>query len=134
MGMSLGRNLLRLFCMRFLDGMMFLDGLGSYLLMHGRCFRDELLARWQRLGMFSFDLDDRSFEFVELAAQHFLGRARLHALELPLNGTTSSIINLDPHLGIVFRQAVYGPSNDCYKIRHQYFLMMPGGQPGRDSS
>jgi len=120
--------------MSFRHGMMFVDRLGSNLLMYNRRFSEQFLARRQRLGMFGLDLDDRSFELVELAAQHFLGRARLHALELPLNGTTGSIVNLDPHLGIVFRQAVNGPSNDCYKIRHQYFLMMPGGQPGRDSS
>lgn len=134
MGMNLGGNRLRLFYMGLCDGMMVLDGFGSNVLMrHGR-FGGWLPGRRQRLGMFGFDLDDRSFEFVELAAQHFLGRARLHALELPLHGTTSSIVDLDPHLGIVFRQAVNGPSNDCYKIRHQHFLMIPGKQPGRDSS
>jgi len=84
--------------------------------------------------MFGLDLDDRCLKLVELATQHFLGRARLHALELPLHGTASSIVNLDPHFGSIVRQAVNGPSNNCYKIRHQYFLMMPGVQPGRDSS
>lgn len=121
--------------MYFLGRMMVLNGLGSSLFMRRRRFGNRrLLAARQGLGMFGLDLDDRGLELVELAAQHFLRRARLHALELPLHGTASSIVNLDPHLGSIVRQAVNGPSNNCYKIRHQYFLMMPGVQPGRDSS
>jgi hypothetical protein len=134
MGMNLGGSLLGLFYVRFRNGMMLLNWLGRDLLVNRRRFRDWLIGRRQGFRMFGLNLDDRSFELVQLAAQHLLGRARLHALELPLNGTTSSIVNLDPHLGIVFRQAIHGPSNDCYKIRHQYFLMIPGKQPGRDSS
>jgi hypothetical protein len=135
MDMSLGRCRSGLFLMRlsvdFLGPMMIV----SDLFMRRRRFRNRrLLAARQGFGMFGLDLDDRCLKLVELATQHFLGRARLHALELPLHGPTSSIVNLDPHLGSIVRQAVNGPSNNCYKIRHQYFLMMPGAQPGRDSS
>ncbi|MBB6484048.1 hypothetical protein GGD46_001314 [Rhizobium lusitanum] len=115
-------------------GVMLLGGFGRDLMMHDRCCGDRLFCRRHRLGMFGLDLDDRGLKLVELTAEHFLGRARLHTLKLPLNGTTSPIVNLDPHLGSIVRQAVNGPSNDCYKIRHQHFLMMPGERPGRDSS
>ncbi|GES47814.1 hypothetical protein RsS93_04280 [Rhizobium dioscoreae] len=134
-GVRLGGSRRRLFRMYFLGRMVVLSGLRSGLFVrHGRFGNRRLLAARQGLCMFGLDLDNRCLKLVELAAQHFLGRARLHALELPLHGTTSSIVNLDPHLGSIVRQAVNGPSNNCYKIRHQYFLMMPGVQPGRDSS
>ncbi|MBB3287939.1 MULTISPECIES: hypothetical protein [unclassified Rhizobium] len=143
MGMSLGRSRCRLFHIRFgmdvLSRMLLVNRLGRDILVHRRLlhlgrFRDRFLRSGKGLGMLGLDLDDCGLELVELTAQHFLGGARLHALELPLHGTASSIINLDPHFGSIFGQAVNGPSNNCYKIRHQYFLMMPGGQPGRDSS
>jgi hypothetical protein len=139
MSMRFGRSWCRLFRMRLwmhiLGRVMVLNGFGSNLLRRHRHFGNRwLLTARQGLGMFGLDLHDRGLKLVELAAQHFLGRARLHALKLPLHGTTSSIVNLDPHLGSIVRQAVNGPSNNCYKIRHQYFLMMPGVQPGRDSS
>ena len=134
MGMNLcGRRLFRMrLGMDFLGCMMLPHGLGSNLLVRYGRLCDRFLGARQGFRMLGLDLDDRSFELVELAAQHFLGRAWLHALELPLHGTTSSIVNLDPHLGSIFRQAVNGPSNNCYKIRHQHFLMMPGvaAEPG----
>ena len=84
------------------------------------------LGRWKRLGMLGLDLDNRRLELVELTLQHFLRRTRVHGLELAAHGTARLVVDLDPHFRIVVREAVHGPTNDCYKIRHQNFLIMSG--------
>ena len=132
MGLRIGW--LRLLYMRLVRSVMLFRRRMLRLLLHCRRFRNRLFSKRQRLRMLGFHLNDRGFQLVELTAQHLLRRARLHALKLPLNGTASPLVNLDPHLGSIIGQAIHGPSNDCYKIRHQYFLMMPGTWPDRDSS
>nr|WP_245298006.1 hypothetical protein [Rhizobium miluonense] len=70
MGVNLGRGRLRLMRMelRMSFDMMFFDRLGSRRFMYDRRFGGRLFSRRQSLGMFGFDLDDRGFELVELAA------------------------------------------------------------------
>jgi hypothetical protein len=98
------------------------NGYRRHLLMgrHGiRSFR-------QSFCVLAFDFADRRLELLQLPAQHVLRRARLHILKLALNGATSPLVDPHSHFGRIVRQAVNGPPNDCYKIRHQYFLMLSG--------
>jgi hypothetical protein len=79
--------------------------------------------------VFALDFADCGLELFELALQHGFRRTRLHVLELPLHCAARTLVDLHPHLGRIFRQAVDCPPNNCNKIRHQYFLKKSGTLP-----
>ena len=89
----------------------------------GKCF-----------GILALDLGNRGVELHDLPLEHFFRRAWLHVFKLAHDGAACLVVHLGPVFGSIVRQAIHGLANDCYKIRHQYFLMIPGKQPGRDSS
>lgn len=143
-------DLFRLDMLRLVDGtfrvllfMAFRDGSLS----NRRCLCDRLVLR-SRLVMdlglrsgcdrflnrhgfrvLALDFTDCSLELFELALQHSFRRTRLHVLELPLHSAARTLVDLHPHLGRIFRQAVDCPPNNCNKIRHQYFLKKSGSLP-----
>jgi hypothetical protein len=88
-----------------------------------------LIDRRQRFTMFGLDIIDGGLKLVHLPAKHFLRRARLHVLELPLNSAASLLIHFRACLRRVGRQTVNSTADHRYKISHQHFLMVAGSAP-----
>ncbi len=82
-----------------------------------------LVGEWrQRFGMLAFHQFDGLLELGHLPADHLVGRARIHILQLTPHGTTRFVVDLRAHFRDILREAVHGPADHCDEISHKNFL------------